>query len=495
MPEKFKNYRLKLSQELMIVIVAALIAAVFIYLILSGLTESYLNSRFSTEEYYQAEDAKIISSLQDYVKRYNVNSNDGVLLAQWVDSSPVSFITVYKNGDLMYLFDESSQKYRSKRQRETSYEQSISYSVTFNDGECDVILFGKYASGYYNVANLIKTAVPCIFFIGVVLFAVRKKVRYIALLEQDVDLLKSGEYDHHIHIEGRDELATLAESIDEMRQAYNQKIDEINRMSDESREFVTEMSHDMRTPMTPLLVYLGMLRDKRYETEEERENYVLKANEKAVQLKHMSDNMFASLLVNQRAEIELSVTNMNEAFYDQMSAVADYLGAEGFVIDARNVRPAGENVLVNLDFLARIFDNIMSNILKYADQGDPLQIYMNVETVEREEGDEEAPGLKEDLPEKYVVIRFVNRINELADYSSSTGFGVKNIRKMMEQMNAECVIDQQPEIYTIELRFPVVENEEPEEEDDGATEETGAGGNDLQEGPEETENRTPESAG
>ena len=495
MPERFKNYRLRLSQELMIVIVAALIAAVFIYFILSSLTESYLNSRFSTEEYYQAEDAKIISSLQDYAKRYNVASDDGILLGQWVDTSPVSYITVYKDGDLMYLFDESTQRDRSKRQRETSYEQSVSYNVTFSDGDCDVILFGKYASGYYNFANLIKTAVPCIFFIGVVLYAVQKKVRYIVQLEQDVDILKNGEYDHQIRIQGRDELTTLAESIEEMRQAYNQKIKEINRMSDESREFVTEMSHDMRTPMTPLLVYLGMLRDKRYETEEERDNYVLKANEKAVQLKHMSDNMFASLLVNQRAEIELSVTNMNEAFYDQMSAVADYLGAEGFVIDARNVRPAGENVLVNLDFLARIFDNIMSNILKYADQKYPLQIYMNVETVEEEEPGIESPGPEEGSPEKFVVIRFVNRINELADYSSSTGFGVKNIRKMMEQMNADCVIDQQPEIYTIELRFPVVEDQQPEEEDDENTEETGDGGVENQGDSEETENETPESAG
>lgn len=463
MTGKCKNYRLRLGQELLIVIIAALIAAVFIYLILSKGTGIYLDSHFTTEEYYQAEDTKIISSLQDYVEQYHVASSDRELLDEWVAVNPVSYLTVFRDGELMYLSDESSQRDDlSKRQRETSYEQSVSYSVVFSDGNGDVILFGKYASAYYNVANLLKIAVPCIFFIGVVLYAVQKKVRYIALLEQDVDILKSGEYDHQIRIEGRDELTTLAESIDEMRKAYNQKINEINRMYDESREFVTEMSHDMRTPMTPLLVYLGMLRDKRYETEEERDNYVLKANEKAVQLKHMSDNMFASLMVNQRADVELTVTNMNEAFYDQMSAVADYLGAEGFEIDAHNVRPAGEYVRVNMDFLARIFDNIMSNVLKYADQEHPVYIYMDVETAVQETMDTEENVMEAEEPVTSVVIRFANKINELADYSSSTGFGVKNIRKMMEQMNAECVIDQQTDTYAIELRFSVVPPPEPE---------------------------------
>ena len=469
---KNNRYRLKLSQELFGVIIVALIAAVFIYFIVSGVITRYLDSRFTTEEYYQAEDTKIIDSLQNFAKQYDVASDDWYYLNQWVDTNPISYITIYKDGKLMYLSDKTSRKERSKLQRETSYEQSVSYQVDFSDGECDVILFGRYASVYYNIANLLIIAVPCVFFIIIVLYAVRRKVLYIARLEQDVDMLKNGGYDYPIHIEGRDELTTLAESIDEMRSAYNRKIDEINRMADDSREFVTEMSHDMRTPMTPLLVYLGMLRDKRYETEEEHDNYVLKANEKAVQLKHMSDNMFASLLVNQRAEIELTVTNMNEAFYDQMSAVTDYLGAEGFRINAKEVRPSVANVRVNMDFLARIFDNIVSNILKYADQDQTVHIYMDVEETEAKTEGNESEDVGEKAAERVAVIRFENAINELADYSSSTGFGVKNIRKMMEQMDAECVVDQQKDTYTIELRFPVVETEETA--DSPRSEETGS---------------------
>ena len=464
MLEKYMKHRTTLSSELMCVIVAALTGAVFIYLILSSLFSHFLDSRFTTEEYYQSEDEKIISSLKDYIQEYTVSSDDRYIMDQWVQANPVSYIAIYKDGRLSYLPNTLTQRDWTKMEHETNYEQSVAYNVKFADGVCDVIISGNYAALYYNLANLLKIVIPCIFFFIVLLVVIRAKVQYIVRLDQDVDALQRGEYNREIHIEGRDELTTLAESIDEMRNAYNQKLEEINRMFDDNREFVTEMSHDMRTPMTPLLVYLGMLRDKRYETEEDHDNYVLKANEKAVQLKHMSDNMFASLLVNQRAEIELSVNNMNVAFYDQMSALADYLGAEGFLIDASSVRPSDACVLVNLDFCARIFDNIMSNILKYADKQQPLRIYMDVE-------ESNAEAENSGTAARHVVIRFSNTINELADYSSSTGFGVKNIHKMMEQMNAKCVVDQQIETYSIELRFPVVENPSVNDDRDESLEE------------------------
>ena len=163
---------------------------------------------------------------------------------------------------------------------------------------------------------------------------------------------------------------------------------------------------------------------------------------------------------------------MNVAFYDQMSALADYLGTEGFRIDARNVVLSDADVVVNLDFLARIFNNIMSNILKYADKEKSVFIVMKAE-------------------EDEVVIRFSNAINELADYSSSTGFGVKNIQKMMEQMNARCSVDQRSDSYSIELRFPVAKGECQEEDADG--EELQEAAKAPEKSPDAEEDRGPEN--
>jgi succinate dehydrogenase / fumarate reductase iron-sulfur subunit len=70
MTGKSKKRRITLSRELFLVIVAAMIAAIFIYAGISNLTSRYLDSRFQTTEYYLSEDAKIISSLKDYIKEY-----------------------------------------------------------------------------------------------------------------------------------------------------------------------------------------------------------------------------------------------------------------------------------------------------------------------------------------------------------------------------------------------------------------------------------------
>lgn len=465
MGKKVKFRRTTLNRELIFVIVAALITAIFSYVLISRISSRFLDSRFATDEYYLSEDLKMISSLEKYVEEYSVESSDVSKLSRWADANPVSYITIYKDGKLAYLSEHISRKDRFKLENESAYERNVAYQVNFRDGPCDVILFGNYAASYYGAANVIKVAIPFVLFIMILLLVIGRKIRYIVQLEYDVNLIKSGNYDHSVHKEGRDELLALADSIEKMRDAYNQKIDEINHLLEDNREFITEMSHDLRTPMTPLLVYLGMLREKRYENEEERDKYVLKANEKAVQLKHMSDHMFASMLVNQREALELSGMSVNSAFYDQMSALADYLGTEEFRIDAGSVNPSDEVVLVNMESVARIFDNIMSNILKYADKTEPLVIYMNVEPARGEEEKENLPeSFREpgECEEKEAVIRFSNKINELADYSSSTGFGVKNIRKMMAQMNGECLIEQKEQTYAIELRFPIEENFRPE---------------------------------
>ena len=86
--------------------------------------------------------------------------------------------------------------------------------------------------------------------------------------------------------------------------------------------------------------------------------------------------------------------------------------------------------------MIRIFDNLVSNILKYADCSNAVIVNLFNENDK-------------------VILHVSNRINELADYSTSTGFGVKNIKKMMQQMSSECIIHQKDDRYDTFLLFRV----------------------------------------
>ena len=445
-----KRGMITIRREIMLLMALALILALGCWLVLRVSFSAYLDDRFDNDTYYRQEDEKILESLQTYIGQYDVEAGSWYMLKKWADREQIVYMRVYREGRLCFLsaevsddeFEEMLRRYAN----ETGYEESVAYKVDFADGTADVLVTGKYATVYYNIALILQIVVPCIVFLLIFLAGIRRKVRYIQTLSEEVHILEGGELDHPVTVYGRDELAMLAHSLNELRVNFSNKLEEINGLQEANRDFITETAHDLRTPMTPLLVYRSMLREGKFETEEERDSYIDKAYTKATQLKHMSDGMFTHFLMETTDEGSSEMISMADCFYDQISSMIDYLKTSDFRI-VSDIRIQDVSVMVNMEFIARIFDNLVSNILKYADPQEVVQIRLT------------ASGSK-------VIYRQQNMINELADYSASTGFGVKNIRKMMARMGGEFMENKKNGYYETVLIFDVVGvNVNPEETD------------------------------
>lgn len=441
-----KTFSASLAAEMGILTVAALIASVLLYFILSFAGELLLDNIFDNEKYYHQQDEKMLANLSKYAASNNVNSDDWYALNKWVEREDVVSLVIYKGGELTYdsqldVYYEAetdaseSSSMNSVIMIESDFERNKSYHVEFADGEADVLIYGKYSTDYYNIAYVLEFVIPCVFFMLIIMAAVSKKIQYLVQLSKEIYMIEGGDLESPITIKGRDEIAMLASSVDSLRKSFIQKLARIMQLQDESKALVTEMSHDLRTPMTPLMIYLGMLREKRYENEDERDSYVEKSYEKAAQLKHMSDNMFSYFLMDKNADIHLESLSMHDAFYDQLSSMKGYLTLEGYQIQI-NMNMDDVNIMINADFMIRIFDNLVSNILKYADCERAVIINLFSENGK-------------------VILHISNRINELADHSTSTGFGVKNIKKMMQQMSSECIIHQKDDRYDTFLLFRI----------------------------------------
>ena len=443
-----KNFKMSLATEMALVSVFALAAAIVFYIILSVTADAALNKIFDTEQFYRKCDQKTIESLEKYVRENDIKSDDWYMLNRWVKDGNAITLSVYKDDVLVYdsqmqssysedteTDEDSSSSVSSAVIIENDYAMQTSYKIDFADGEADVSIYGFYSTNYYRIAYVLEFILPCLLFIFIILAAVQKKMKYLVQLSEEVHLMEIGDLDKHITVRGNDEIAMLASSVDSLRQSFIQKLAHIMQLQDESKALVTEMSHDLRTPMTPLMIYLGMLREHRYESDEERESYIEKSYEKASQLKHMSDNMFSYFIMDKNADISLETVSMYDAFYDQLSSMKGYLTIEGYEIQI-NMDMTDVDIKINGEFMIRIFDNLVSNILKYADRSNAVIVNLFNENDK-------------------VILHVSNRINELADYSTSTGFGVKNIKKMMQQMSSECIIHQKDDRYDTFLLFRV----------------------------------------
>ena len=281
-----------------------------------------------------------------------------------------------------------------------------------------------------------------IVFLGVVivlfpvffLFGSRKIIRYIVQLSEEIQAMEGGDLDHPITIRGSDEITTLASCLDSMRVTLRQQQEEEAQASAKVKNLITEMSHDLRTPLTTLLLYTEILRCRKYETPEQADNYLNKIDAKARQIKQLSDNLFEYALVTRDTVAVLEPpAHFSAVFEEPLTEMVETLQQRGF---ACALELGDEDVLLSVSgqYVRRILDNITSNLLKYAD------------------------------PDRDVVVRFVqegskaglcfeNCVLPVPASSESTKVGLPSIETMMEKMQGVCRIERPEGVFRMTLLF------------------------------------------
>ena len=248
--------------------------------------------------------------------------------------------------------------------------------------------------------------------------------------------MEGGDLDHPITVQGSDELTTLASSLDSMRLTLRQQHEDEAAAAAKVKNLITEMSHDLRTPLTTLLLYTEILRHRKYETTAQAEDYLAKIDTKARQLKQLSDNLFEYALVTRDTVAVLDPpARFSQIFEEPLTEMVGELQERGFAC-ALELGEEDDTLTVKEQYVRRILDNITSNLLKYAD---PVQD-ISVRFV-KENG---KAGLA-----------FENAVLPGQHRTDSTKVGLTSIETMMEKMHAACRIKQSGERFCITLLFPI----------------------------------------
>ncbi len=179
------------------------------------------------------------------------------------------------------------------------------YSLTFSDKETTAMFYYNGVDAYYGKGCEILLLVSFALFPLFFFLSSRKIIRYILLLSGEIQAMEGGDLDHPITIQGDDELALLATSLDGLRLTLRQQQAEEAQAAAKVKSLITEMSHDLRTPLTTLLLYTEILRHHKYETEAQQDEYLAKIDGKARQIKQLSDNLFEYALVTRDTVVQL----------------------------------------------------------------------------------------------------------------------------------------------------------------------------------------------
>lgn len=251
-------------------------------------------------------------------------------------------------------------------------------TITFKDGEGIVYVSSmhllKYVKYYFYVALFVSLL---IFFLPTFIF-IKRKVKYINILKQEVLNMSQGDLSHAMTITSHDELAILAQEMDTLRITLASNYQNEARIKEAHQEMITCLSHDLRTPLTALRGYLDILCLHCYKDEKQMDHYLNSCIEKTEQIKDLSNKTFEYSLVYNDDLIPSLETISSESFIQYIEEHLEYLELEGFKIE-KEITISSVQLHLDLSMMKRMMDNICSNIQKYARKEQPIYLQISIE--------------------------------------------------------------------------------------------------------------------
>lgn len=425
--------------QLMILLVISGAVALAVFYGLNTVGENVVYYYYNHSNYSAKREKNYVAELQNYVSSNELKSSDTDELSQWVTEKAVIIsLWLYKDNALIFDSDyPDNATYSSEPAYLDENNGSRFYTIGFADGEVEAGISGVFDYQLYNYASFGEMLLAFSIFILMVLIGIRKKMEYIRKLSKEIQILEGGNLEYKITVTGKDELAALAGGLNCMRESFRRQTIQEAEIVRENQKIVTQMSHDIRTPLTSIMLYTELLKKGTYKNEEQFREYIEKIERKTRRMKQLADNLFEYSLVSSDQEIELEeAENEKMLFYDLFSETTSYLEQQGYQVDFL-VNWNEARLKINTDYISRILDNVTSNIQKYADKSCPVTI----------------GSVKNNNMEGFY---FENRTAVLTDETESTGVGIQSIKNMMAKMGGRCITGMENGVFRLTLYFPCV---------------------------------------
>ncbi len=181
----------------------------------------------------------------------------------------------------------------------------------------------------------------------------------------ELHYIASGHYDHRIPFDLGGNLGKVIDSINGLVESTVTAIEEERKIEQSKDELITNVSHDLRTPLTSIIGYLGLIENRQYHSEEEILKYTHTAYVKAKQMKVLVEDLFEYTKVRQPTT-QLHLTEFD--LYQLLEQLAADFALEGekkgieITVDAD---PQPFKMEADTEKLVRVFNNLLTNALKY----------------------------------------------------------------------------------------------------------------------------------
>ena len=301
-----------------------------------------------------------------------------------------------------------------------------------------------------NLMILISLVVPVIV-ICLVLWIYHSIVTPIHMLQVATQNIKNGNLDFEVEVHNKDEIGELCEDFEEMRIRLKDNAEEKLRSEQQSKELISNISHDLKTPITAIKGYVEGLIDGVADTPEKQNKYLQTVYSKAIDMDHLINELsFYSKIDTNKIPYTFSRLNVVGYFEDCAEDLSRELEDEHIGFSYQNYVDDSVQMIADAEQIKRVINNIVGNSKKYSDKAD-TKIHMTIKDVGdfvQVEIEDNGKGIAaKDLP--YIFDRFYRTDASRNSSKGGSGIGLSIVKKIMEDHGGKIWVTSKEGIGTV----------------------------------------------
>lgn len=326
------------------------------------------------------------------------------------------------------LFGISEAQHRNSSGSDTVQESA--YDITIADTG------SSQTSIQIMTKDLFFTALVILIFtsVSIGLWIYRSVAAPLVKLRKATQNIKEGNLDFVLEVDGTDEFAELCRDFEEMRRRLKESAEEKVLLDKENKELISNISHDLKTPITAVKGYVEGIMDGVADTPEKMDRYVRTIYNKTNEMDHLINELtFYSKIDTNRIPYTFSKLNVDDYFSDCAEEVGLELETRGIQLYYANYVEKDVLVIADGEQIRRVIHNIISNAIKYMDKPKGV-IQIRVKDVGdfiQVEIEDNGKGIaSKDLT--YIFDRFYRTDVSRNSSKGGSGIGLSIVRKILE---------------------------------------------------------------
>lgn len=275
--------------------------------------------------------------------------------------------------------------------------------------------------------------ISVLIFILIFHFLTRKMTRYIEEITATIQRIAQGDFSSEVEVRYDNEFSIIAQNLNIMALDLRLLKEKESEAETTKNELITNVAHDLRTPLTSIIGYLDILNTNTGLSEDDKKKYLMVAYNKSKRLEKLINDLFSfTKLAYGNMPLKEAVIDVVKLLEQQIDEFYPSFEENNLVCEFKAYEPSAM-VVADGEMIARAFENLISNAIKYGKNGKIIKV------VTKKTGDFIKVTVinygsvipREDLP--YIFDRFYRVEQSRQEGTGGTGLGLSIAKGVIEK--------------------------------------------------------------